>query len=220
MLPSPMHHHWQATFELEDSAQWSMAEATLRRRCGDTAADVQLVRLGPCRGLVMLGVEGEGVVADVRASIVDPWLAELSLVGAPDVRAGAFVDLCAEQNPEERLAAFVERVLRAETIWGLYGHTWAREDAGDDAEVLPFWSNAALAARCVRGKWDAFAPRAIELDAFIDQWLPGMEEDGILAAISPSPRRPGDRVSPRVVLALLSARGDFQASKPVPEGCG
>lgn len=211
MLRAAMPHHWQATFELEDSAQWSPAEEHLRRRCADAALDVQLVRIGPCTGLVMLTGAREGEVGDVRASLIEPWFAELALVGGLDVRSGAVVDLSPELNREERLAAFVGGVLRSQKIWGLYGDTWARDEPGADAEVLPFWPSAELAARCVRGKWDAFAPRAIALEAFIDQWLPGMEEDGILAAISPSPRRPCDRVSASVVLALLSAHDDLPA---------
>lgn len=206
MLRAAMPHHWQATFELEDAAQWCVAEAALRRCCAGVADDVQLVRVGPRTGLVMLGAECERDVDTLRASLVDPWLAELALVHAIDHRAGEVVDLSPEQNPEDRLAAFVGRVLRSETIWGLYGDTWARDDRGDGAEVLPFWPDAELAALCVRGPWGTFAPRAIALDAFIDQWLPGMREDGIVAAISPSPRRPGDRVSPSVLLALLSTR--------------
>lgn len=206
-----MPHHWQATFELEDSAQWSAAEAMLRRRGADAMLDVQLVRIGPCRGLVMLTGEREGAVVDVRAALIEPWFTELALVDGLDVRSGEVVDLSPELNREERLAAFVGGVLRSEKIWGLYGDTWARDEPGADAEVLPFWPSAALAARCVRGRWDGFAPRAIALQGFVEQWLPGMEEDGILAAISPSPWRPGDRVAASVVLALLSAQDDLRA---------
>ncbi len=206
-----MPHHWQATFELEDSAQWSAAEAMLRRRCADAMFDVQLVRIGPCRGLVMLTGDREGAVVDVRAALIEPWFTELALVDGLDVRSGEVVDLSPELNREERLAAFVGGVLRSEKIWGLYGDTWARDEPGADAEVLPFWPSAALAARCVRGRWDGFPPRAIAIQGFVEQWLPGMEEDGILAAISPSPWRPGDRVAASVVLALLSAQDDLRA---------
>ncbi len=205
MLRAAMAHHWQATFELDDSAQWPAVEAMLRRRCPDAVLDVQLVRIGPCRGMVMLTGEHEAAVADVRASLIEPWFAEHRLVNALEVRSGEVVDLSPALNREDRLAAFVGGVLRSEKVWGLYGDTWARDESGAEAEVLPFWPTAALAARCVRGRWDAFAPRAIALEAFIEQWLPGMEEDGILAAISPSPRRPGERVSASVVLGLLSA---------------
>lgn len=203
MLRPAMAHHWQATFELEDAAQWSEAEAALRQRMRGAAADVQLVRIGPRSGVVMLEAHDLREADDVRASRIDPWLTVLPLIGAPEVRAGQVCDLSPEGSGEERLAAFVGQVLRAEKLWGLYGETWARDEPGADAEVLPFWPSAELAARCVRGGWETFAPRSIELDAFIAQWLPGMEEDGILAAISPSPRRPGDRVSPSVMLALL-----------------
>lgn len=201
-----MPHHWQAIFELRDAAQWPQAEAALRDSCRSTGTDVELVRIGLRVGLVVLRVEDEPELAGQRASVIDPWLAGLSLAGELDVRSGEIVDLSSEQGTHGRALAFVEHVMRTKQVWGLYGETWAREDAEDDAEVLPFWPSAELAARCVRGPWATFAPRAIALEAFIEQWLTGMDEDGIVAAVSPTPSQPGERAAPRSLLALLVAR--------------
>jgi hypothetical protein len=45
---------------------------------------------------------------------------------------------------------------------------------------MPFWSDRAYARRAARAEWAAYEPTRIELSEFIDGWLKGMHEDGVL----------------------------------------
>ena len=90
-----------------------------------------------------------------------------------------------------RRQRFALEVAASGMVWGLYGDTWARSPAAGEAEALPFWSSAGQAARCSTGAWEGFVPRAIERDAFVEQWLAGMDEDGIVAVLLPTPTEPG-----------------------------
>lgn len=141
------------------------------------------------------------------AAVVEPWLRVEGLAEDCISYQGELVfDHRAERIDAARSVApatvgrlehFVRGVMESGTVWGLYAQTWARSIgiAGDfdraDVEALPFWSHSDSAARCVQGPWASYAPRSIELDAFVEQWLVGMVEDGIVAVIAPSPASPG-----------------------------
>ena len=110
------------------------------------------------------------------------------VVGGRLAQHGREVVLVARRTPAEgdeldglddaaRRQRFVLEVAASGMVWGLYGDTWARSPAAGGAEALPFWSSAGQAARCSTGAWEGFVPRAIERDAFVEQWLAGMDED-------------------------------------------
>jgi hypothetical protein len=44
---------------------------------------------------------------------------------------------------------------------------------------LMFWDRA-YATRHVKDQWSAYVPQAISLDEFVDSWLKGMHNDGVL----------------------------------------
>jgi len=44
--------------------------------------------------------------------------------------------------------------------------------------------------------WAGRTPRAIDLDEWLDKWMPGMERDGFRVAVFPTPRHGGVSVTP------------------------
>ena len=200
---------------LETGHKWPEVVADLRARL-ETAerggTETRVIELGGSAALVLVAGEDEASVETVMREHVDPWLAGLPLVGPSQIEAGRAVlhlrpadgtsDL-AGMNEDERLAHFVSAVAHAELVWGLYGDSWARAEPQGDGQVLPFWPTAELAARCIDGPWASFAPRSIELDAFVEQWLTGMVEDGIVAAIMPTPSTTGTIVPAAKLLEAL-----------------
>lgn len=155
--------------------------------------------------------------------VAPPQLDEFFCAGDAPLRAGDFAELGWTEamiwevsglseldtlDDAARCERFVREVVASGKVWGLYGETWARSPAAGEVEALPVWPRRSLAARCIAGRWDSFTPRAIELDAFIEQWLGGMVEDGIVAVVLPTPAHPGAIVAPDgLAQALVRARG-------------
>lgn len=88
----------------------------------------------------------------------------------------------------ERYKYFVKKAADTEQVWSL------RKDAGwatsaDDAGQIcvPVWPHAKYAAACANENWAEYEPHSIELDAWLERWLPGMQRDGRLAAVFPTP---------------------------------
>lgn len=198
---------------------WPEVAAILRARLEGECdgVEIQIVDLGESAGLVMLGSTEEDSLTALVRDHVEPWLEGLALAEPPQVETGREVlrvggrtarsELDA-MNDDARLEHFVRTVTESGLVWGLYGDSWARAEPEGDAQVLPFWPTAELAARCITGPWESFAPRSIELDAFLEQWLTGMVEDGITAAISPTSSTPGAKVPAARLLEVLRAAQD------------
>lgn len=77
---------------------------------------------------------------------------------------------------------FVARVKESGFVWGLKSDDgWAICPSNEyDCNVMPFWSDEAYARRCAIDEWSDYSPTKIEIDSFIDNWLRGMNEDGLL----------------------------------------
>jgi hypothetical protein len=103
---------------------------------------------------------------------------------------------------------FVERVLASRMVWGLRGPDgWAICDSAEyeDTQVMPFWSDSAYAARAAKDAWSDYAPAAITLDDFIDKWLRGMHEDGVLVGTNWDANNSGLEVEAQQLAGELTA---------------
>lgn len=82
---------------------------------------------------------------------------------------------------------FITRVRETRQVWGLRSKDgWAFCPSNDfeETDVLLFWSDEAYAKRHVTSGWADYVATPIELDAFIDRWLRGMQKDGLLAGVN------------------------------------
>jgi len=81
---------------------------------------------------------------------------------------------------------FVERVLKSKLVWGLHSNEgWAYCPSNhSDADVLLFWSDESYARRHAVKEWANYSATSIQLDSFIDNWLCGMHQDGVLAGVN------------------------------------
>lgn len=52
-----------------------------------------------------------------------------------------------------------------------------------DTDVIPFWTSEADAAQHCNGEWRAFKPEKIELEEFINVWLPDLAKDDVLLGV-------------------------------------
>jgi hypothetical protein len=84
---------------------------------------------------------------------------------------------------EENYERFIQRVRESREVFGLQSPDggWAVCPSHEEGvSVLIFWSDRAYAARHQKNEWKDYVPSAIALDEFIDGWLKGMHQDGVL----------------------------------------
>ena len=94
------------------------------------------------------------------------------------------------------------------------GRVWTIRDAGgfpapqgDGARAMSFWSSRERVERVIGSvaAYSTFEPFEIDLAAFMDRWLPGLERDGLKVGVNWSgDRAMGYDVEPNAVLAALA----------------
>ena len=89
---------------------------------------------------------------------------------------------------EQNYRQFLEQAVDTGFVWGLItgDETFVicESDDFEDSDVMPFWSDHALAEAQCTDDWQDCQVRAIELDDFIDNWLPGMQKDELLVGVN------------------------------------
>lgn len=78
----------------------------------------------------------------------------------------------------ERYEYFIKKVIDLEEIWGLYNNGWVEAEDDNGVKVLPFWPRQEFAKVCASNEWKTCTPKSIDLDVFINRWIPGMQKDG------------------------------------------
>lgn len=102
---------------------------------------------------------------------------------------------------------FVARVRESSVVWGLRSENgWAYCQSNHvDADVLLFWSDEAYAKRHAVCEWSAYQATAIDLDAFIERWLRGMQRDRCLAGVNFNADLAGLELEPMDLAQALTA---------------
>jgi hypothetical protein len=78
---------------------------------------------------------------------------------------------------------FIRDARTSGLVWGLQcddGWAICESNEYEDTEVYPFWTEESAAAAHCTDDWAGFKPTSLALDLFIDTWLAGMSEDGVL----------------------------------------
>jgi Protein of unknown function (DUF2750) len=93
------------------------------------------------------------------------------------------------------------RVLRQAAVhgqlWGLRaagGWVVAEDDEGD--QYLPVWPHQRFAEALATASWEDEVPVAIDVDEWVEGWLPDLERDGLRVAVFQTPADEGVGVSP------------------------
>lgn len=106
------------------------------------------------------------------------------------------------------LEAFVAAVSNSGLVWALKGPDgWALCDSieFEDTAVFPFFSSEALAARLCTEAWSAYSPASLQLEEFLNDWLPGMHEDNAMAGIDWNHEMEGEELEPAELAAAFDA---------------
>ena len=101
---------------------------------------------------------------------------------------------------QENLDRLVVECLENGCIWGLQDTdgNWSLVCSidNDSIDVIPFWSAKDLAQALCTGDWDVYKPVAIELEEFLDDWLPGMHADVLMVGINWNTDLEGQEMEP------------------------
>jgi len=101
---------------------------------------------------------------------------------------------------------FIVRAKACGQVWGLRSEEgWAYCSNHSETDVLLFWSDEAYARRHVVAEWASYVPTSIELEAFIDGWLRGMHENGLLAGVNFNADLAGLELAPAELAQALLA---------------
>lgn len=101
---------------------------------------------------------------------------------------------------EENLDRMIVECLQRGCVWGLRdaSDNWALVASSDNEQidVIPFWSDEKLAEALCSGEWDVYKPVAIEMEEFLDDWLPGMHSDLLMVGVNWNPDLEGQELEP------------------------
>ncbi|MET1255576.1 DUF2750 domain-containing protein [Aliikangiella maris] len=103
---------------------------------------------------------------------------------------------------------FIEEIQMTEIVWGLQNADgWAVCESNDfdGQETIPFWSSEKRAKLLCVEEWQDYQPAPIAFDDFIDAWLHGMHEDGVLAGINWNSELVGPEIEPVMLIEDLLA---------------
>lgn len=207
---SRVDHERISRLRIASGRRWATACESLQPQRRD--ADLRIVRIDDEHAVLVVRAKDRAALDEIERDVVAPWIAEHGIaIERTDVGELAWSFTPADPFAEidalddvARVEHFVRRVVETRTAWGLYDKTWARSNAASGREALPLWPDRELAARCITGAWRTFTPRAIDLPMLREQWLTGMQEDGIVAVVTPTPRDPGVLVEPDVLSDALA----------------
>lgn len=109
---------------------------------------------------------------------------------------------------------FIEHVQESGQVWGLQSDEgWVIVDSTEyeETEVMPFWSEESYAREHCVGEWEDFEPVAMDLSEFLEDWLVGMAEDGVLVGPNWNSELEGLEVEPEDIARLLSEEPDLKS---------
>ena len=110
--------------------------------------------------------------------------------------------------PDPGYRAFIEQVVTTGVVWGLSdADGWVVAPGAEDEQidVMPFWASEDDASACATEDWAEMAPEALTLDDFLEQWLPGLEGDGLRVGVAWDAALEGVEVPPLELQADLEA---------------
>ncbi|WP_282365126.1 DUF2750 domain-containing protein [Pseudomonas sp. PS01297] len=98
---------------------------------------------------------------------------------------------------QERYDYFVRKTADSMHLWGLFQDGWAISQGNSIS--IPFWPEECFAQMCATAEWSGLNAKCIEMDKFLENWLPGMERDNRTCLIFPTPTDKGLLKTPQAL---------------------
>lgn len=90
------------------------------------------------------------------------------------------LEMTLKLDPDKRYRYFIKKVVDYEEVWSLSNDDgWVISEGENGILHLHFWATKEHANHCAIKQWKDTSPESISLDDFVENWLPGMLEDGV-----------------------------------------
>jgi hypothetical protein len=100
------------------------------------------------------------------------------------------------QPAKVRYKYFVSRVADWKQLWSLRNQEgWIQAHDEEGRILFPIWPHHRYADACATGPWQDCHAELIDLDVWLDRWIPGMTRDKRWVAVFPTPQCMGICVS-------------------------
>lgn len=106
---------------------------------------------------------------------------------------------------DKRLNYFIKRVADFYRIWGIDDAGWVLAATKEETEVFQVWPFPEFATPCCTGEWAGCVPQSIDLDDFMESYLPDFREKGILLGVFYTPAENGVLLTADELRDLLEA---------------
>lgn len=83
----------------------------------------------------------------------------------------------------KRYSHFIKVAVDWEKVWGLYNNGWAMSEDDRGKPVFPLWPAKGYAEACANGEWRDYHPESIDINEFVNELLPLLNEKGISPGI-------------------------------------
>jgi hypothetical protein len=108
--------------------------------------------------------------------------------------------------PNQRYEYFVKRAASHGELWSLRGDGgWVIAEDDEGSQHFPVWPHQRFAVACAEGPWGGEEPAAVDIDEWVEGWLPNLERDRLRVAVFQTPDDQGVGVSPERLKADLEA---------------
>lgn len=96
-----------------------------------------------------------------------------------------------------RYEYFIKKVSDWEELWSLSNNEgWVLASDNQGRYFIPVWPHHRYAQACAQGVWEDCQPKSIELDSWLERWIPGMMNDHRIISVFPTPNNKGYLVEP------------------------
>ena len=112
----------------------------------------------------------------------------------------------ADQSAEERHDYLLDTVVREAKVWILSSDKGMVMMSSEGEQCLPVWPHPDFAADWATGDWEDCSPEPVDLQAWTERWLPGMENDELTLAVFPTSDEETLVIPPGEMLQLIQAR--------------
>lgn len=106
----------------------------------------------------------------------------------------------------ENYQLFIDQILDSGEVWAIIqDEGWAMCESAEDSSqmVIPFWSDIDLAQIHCCGDWADYNPQKIDLQDFVEHWLPGMRKDELLLGPNWNTEMLGLEIEPTELISMF-----------------
>ena len=89
-------------------------------------------------------------------------------------------------NGPTRYAYFIKKAADENQVWSLWKDGWSLAEDSNGQKLFPVWPHAKFAHMCAIGNWLDHEARPIEMQVWLDRWLPCISSENRFVAVFPT----------------------------------